>query len=156
MAQTMQLSPNYNSEQHINFNQQNQQITHTQIPSPNQSFESNFSQLPSPQPVDLNSAQFLNYGNYLAFPQSDHNALPMMIMSACMPGPSSTTSQQPKTKEFAGTLAYLSPERLDVDQGYSYPSDIWARGIIIYEMVTGHSPDPTTDKPIIQGENMRK
>lgn len=49
----------------------------------------------------------------------------------------------------------MSPERLD-GKDYSFPSDIWALGIIIYEMVTGKNPYPTTDKPIILNEMMKK
>jgi len=48
----------------------------------------------------------------------------------------------------------MSPERLD-GREYSFPTDIWALGIIVYEMVTGENPYPPTDKPIILNENMR-
>ena len=48
----------------------------------------------------------------------------------------------------------MSPERLD-GREYSFPTDIWALGIIVYEMVTGYNPYPPTDKPIILNENMR-
>lgn len=40
------------------------------------------------------------------------------------------------TQTYVGTLCYMSPERLD-GSFYSFPSDIWSLGIIIYEMVTG-------------------
>ena len=66
----------------------------------------------------------------------------------------------PKTKisvesarTYVGTLCYMSPERLDEGE-YSFPTDIWALGIIIYEMVTGVNPYPPTDKPIILYEMM--
>lgn len=59
------------------------------------------------------------------------------------------------TTTYVGTLCYMSPERLDGSL-YSFPSDIWGFGIIIYEMVTGQNPYPPTDKPIILNEYMRK
>jgi len=59
------------------------------------------------------------------------------------------------TTTYVGTLCYMSPERLD-GKDYSFPSDIWALGIIIFEMVTGKNPYPTTDKPIILNEMMKK
>lgn len=48
----------------------------------------------------------------------------------------------------------MSPERLEGSM-YSFPSDIWGLGIIIFEMVTGQNPYPPTDKPIILNELMR-
>ena len=48
----------------------------------------------------------------------------------------------------------MSPERLEGEE-YSFPSDIWSIGMILYEMVAGHSPFPITDKPILLCEFMR-
>ena len=39
-------------------------------------------------------------------------------------------------KTFVGTLAYMSPERMN-SETYTYPSDIWSLGLIIYEMAMG-------------------
>ena len=49
----------------------------------------------------------------------------------------------------------MSPERLEAEE-YSFPSDIWALGMIIYEMAVGQSPYPSTDKPILMAETMRQ
>jgi len=38
-----------------------------------------------------------------------------------------------------GTLYYMSPQMLG-GQGASYPSDLWAVGVILYEMVAGRRP----------------
>ena len=40
-----------------------------------------------------------------------------------------------------------SPERLQ-SQDYSYPSDIWSLGVVVFEMATGEHPFPKTDSPI--------
>lgn len=65
-----------------------------------------------------------------------------------------TVTTSLSTTTYVGTLCYMSPERLDGGY-YSFPSDIWGLGIILYEMVTGQNPYPPTDKPIILNEMMR-
>jgi serine/threonine protein kinase len=45
---------------------------------------------------------------------------------------------------FVGTYTYMSPERLE-GKPYSFSSDIWSIGMILYEMVTGKYPYPHED-----------
>lgn len=42
---------------------------------------------------------------------------------------------------FIGTSTYMSPERIQ-GQKYSFPSDVWSLGLILYEMATGQYPYP--------------
>eukprot|EP01060_Flectonema_neradi_P036734 TRINITY_DN7158_c0_g1_i1.p2 TRINITY_DN7158_c0_g1~~TRINITY_DN7158_c0_g1_i1.p2 ORF type:complete len:399 (+),score=63.82 TRINITY_DN7158_c0_g1_i1:50-1246(+) len=44
-----------------------------------------------------------------------------------------------KTQQFVGTAQYISPEMLD-SCSYSYASDIWGLGCIVYQMATGRPP----------------
>ena len=55
--------------------------------------------------------------------------------------------QRPSTRTYTGTLCYMSPERM-ANQEYSFSSDIWSLGIVVYEMATGEHPFITTDSPI--------
>jgi len=44
---------------------------------------------------------------------------------------------------FVGTMAYMSPERVEGEgKKYSYPSDVWSFGLVLYEMATGLSAYP--------------
>ena len=54
---------------------------------------------------------------------------------------------------FTGTVAYMSPERMKTDE-YSYPSDIWSLGLIIYEFATGHYAYPECKTIIEMRETM--
>jgi serine/threonine protein kinase len=42
---------------------------------------------------------------------------------------------------FVGTVTYMSPERLE-GKKYSFPSDVWSFGLVLYEMATGCYPYP--------------
>jgi serine/threonine protein kinase len=57
-------------------------------------------------------------------------------MSLTKNGTSRPTKSHLSTIAYVGTLSYMSPERLDGKE-YSFSSDIWALGMIIYELVTG-------------------
>jgi len=53
-----------------------------------------------------------------------------------------------RTGEILGTLAYMSPERLEhADRDDGVPSDVYALGVILYELVTGRSPFPLDALP---------
>ena len=77
---------------------------------------------------------------------------PTMLMTPIQPP---TPNSHLKTVAYVGTLSYMSPERLEGEE-YSFPSDIWSIGMILYEMVAGHRPFPITDKPILLCEHMRQ
>ena len=55
-----------------------------------------------------------------------------------------------KVRGTNGTLIYFAPERFD-DLGYSYQVDIWAVGVMLYEMLVGRDPfdtDPYCDEQL--------
>jgi len=44
-----------------------------------------------------------------------------------------------KMRTFCGTYEYMSPELLK-KKSYDYTVDIWGLGILLYELMHGHSP----------------
>ena len=48
---------------------------------------------------------------------------------------------------FIGTATYMSPERIQGTK-YSFPSDVWSLGIILYELATGNYPYPLKASPL--------
>jgi serine/threonine protein kinase len=40
---------------------------------------------------------------------------------------------------FCGTLDYMAPEMI-MGGGHSYALDVWALGVLLYEMVHGYAP----------------
>ena len=49
------------------------------------------------------------------------------------------TLEKSKAQTFVGSRVYMSPERI-IGKKYSYPSDIWSVGLVIYELATGNEP----------------
>ena len=47
-----------------------------------------------------------------------------------------------KAHTFVGTAAYMSPERID-GREYSFPSDVWAFGLVMMALAKGHIPIET-------------
>ncbi|TNJ26678.1 Kinase, STE STE7 [Giardia muris] len=50
-----------------------------------------------------------------------------------------THDEEVATKTFAGSLSYMSPERIQ-NQPYTFNSDIWSMGLTYVELVTGRYP----------------
>ena len=48
-------------------------------------------------------------------------------------------NNQKYSKTFVGSRSYMSPERITGNK-YSYSSDIWSMGLVIYELATGEEP----------------
>ena len=51
----------------------------------------------------------------------------------------SRTLEKSQANTFVGSRIYMSPERI-TGKKYSYPSDIWSVGLVIYELATGDEP----------------
>ena len=52
------------------------------------------------------------------------------------------TLDSPRTFTTCGTPAYFSPEIIknSSTEGHSYPTDWWTLGILLFELLAGHSP----------------
>ena len=63
-----------------------------------------------------------------------------------------------KMHDVSGTLSYMAPEMFDREQGYSFPIDIWAIGVVAYFMLGGYMPfdcdDDEETKDAIKIENI--
>lgn len=46
-----------------------------------------------------------------------------------------------KRKTFCGTYEYMAPEMV-FEKEYNYAIDIWAMGVLLYELLHGYAPFP--------------
>jgi serine/threonine protein kinase len=51
-----------------------------------------------------------------------------------------SVSSEIESFEMIGTIDYLSPEKISLEKSYNKPSDIWALGVLYYELLIGTSP----------------
>jgi tRNA A-37 threonylcarbamoyl transferase component Bud32 len=56
-----------------------------------------------------------------------------------------------KSGDVLGTAAYMAPEQLAGTRGIDHRADLYALGVIIYEMLTGHLPLGRFEAPSYQG-----
>mmetsp|Transcript_75386 Transcript_75386/g.110470 ORF Transcript_75386/g.110470 Transcript_75386/m.110470 type:complete len:202 (+) Transcript_75386:124-729(+) len=59
-----------------------------------------------------------------------------------------------QARTMIGTPYYLSPEMIE-DKGYSFPSDIWSTGVLVYEMLTYSHPFQGANLPQVIMSIMR-
>ncbi len=67
----------------------------------------------------------------------------------------SHVTMQTSAGQIIGTLAYMSPEQIEADpEGIDTRSDVYAIGVMLYEVLAGTSPLPLRDLPIAQAAQL--
>ncbi|HKQ15189.1 MAG TPA: tetratricopeptide repeat protein [Steroidobacteraceae bacterium] len=72
-------------------------------------------------------------------------------------GPMSEQTLHTAVDQFIGTPAYISPEQTDLSQrNVDTRSDIYSLGVLLYELLTGHTPLDTQELLSSSAEEMRR
>jgi eukaryotic-like serine/threonine-protein kinase len=72
-------------------------------------------------------------------------------------GPMSEQTLHTAIDQFIGTPAYISPEQTDLSQrNVDTRSDIYSLGVLLYELLTGHTPLDTAELLSSSAEEMRR
>ena len=81
----------------------------------------------------------LKPANILITPSEQAKVLDFGLARLLPMSDQSTNQSESQTSALAGTLPYLSPEQLHGSQP-DHRSDLYARGVVLYEMATGRQP----------------
>jgi tetratricopeptide (TPR) repeat protein len=91
-----------------------------------------------------------------------HDGLPVVKVidfgiAKATQGPMSEQTLHTAIDQFIGTPAYISPEQTDLSQrSVDTRSDIYSLGVLLYELVTGHTPLDTQELLSSSAEEMRR
>ncbi len=61
--------------------------------------------------------------------------------------PSEDSTQVTRVGLFVGTPSYMAPEQVTGDTAVDARADLWAAGVVLYEMVTGRKPFAASNVP---------